>query len=142
MSTALQICVIAVSSVVVSLCPLRAAVAHTSFQREFLKVYTKGEGVDKDFCQLARKAKCYLCHQGKEDRKNYNSYGLALTAYLTEDDKKDKEKIGAALRTVADESSDPSKSDAPTFGQLITEGKLPGGPLEESKKEPECLGEG
>ena len=113
--------------------PQRAA-AHAEHQREFLNVYAKKPEVDKDFKKLVRSAKCNICHQGKEDRKNYNVYGKALTAHLTEADRKNKKKIVAALETVAAELS---KGDgSPTFGELIAKGELPGGPLEESKKEP------
>lgn len=108
--------------------------AHSQFQKGFYDFYTKGPGVDSDFRKLARKAKCLICHQGKEDRTNYNRYGLAMLDYLTEEDKKDKAKIKAALKTVADLPSD--GPDSPTFGELIAEGVLPGGTLEDCKKEP------
>ncbi|QDV72626.1 hypothetical protein [Botrimarina mediterranea] len=110
------------------------AMAHPEYQREFQNVYTKKPGVEKDFKNLVRSAKCYICHQGKEDRKNYNCYGKALTAHLVEADKKNKKKIAKALETVAAEPSNGEGS--PTFGDLIAKGELPGGPLEESKKEP------
>ena len=45
------------------------------------------------------------------------------------EDAKNVEKIKKALEEVAALSSDPSKPDAPTFGKLIEEGKLPGGPV-------------
>ena len=113
--------------------PQRAA-AHAEHQREFQNLYAKKPDVDKDFKKLVRSAKCYVCHQGKEDRKNYNRYGKALTAHLTEADRKNKKKIIEALETVAAELSNGEGS--PTFGELIAKGELPGGPLEESKKEP------
>ncbi|TWT99425.1 hypothetical protein Pla108_03630 [Botrimarina colliarenosi] len=108
--------------------------AHPEYQKGFLDQYTKGPGVDKDFRKLARSAKCYVCHQGKEDRTNYNRYGEALTAHLSEKDKKDKAKLAQALETVAAQPSDGEGS--ATFGELIVRGELPGGPLEECKKEP------
>lgn len=108
--------------------------AHTEFQKGFIDLYTKGPDADRDFRKLARKAKCYLCHQGKEDRTNYNRYGEVMLDYLTEDDKKDKPKIAAALKTVGDLPSD--GPDSPTFAELIARGDLPGGTLEASKKEP------
>lgn len=113
------------------------AVAHSEHMREFYNLYTKGKGADGDFRNLARKAKCNLCHQGKEERANYNPYGEELTLHLTEEDRKDKEKIVAALKTVADKTSNPDDPSAPTFGELIASGKLPGGPLEDSLREPE-----
>ncbi|QDT67745.1 hypothetical protein MalM25_06480 [Planctomycetes bacterium MalM25] len=116
--------------------------AHPEYQRAFLDRYTKGVGADKDFRKLARKAKCNVCHQGKEDRTNYNRYGEAFLSRLAEADrlseehKKDKEKVAAAIELVAGLSTDPDDPAAPTFGSLIAEGTLPGGPLDEVKKEP------
>ena len=118
------------------------ACAHPEYQRAFLDRYTKGGGVDKDFRKLARKAKCNLCHQGKEDRTNYNRYGEAFIHRLDEADrlaeehKKDKERSAAAIELVAALSIDPEDSGAPTFGELIASGELPGGALEEVLKEP------
>lgn len=106
---------------------------HAEYQRVFQEQYVKAPDVDKAYRALVRKAKCYVCHQGK-DRKNYNRYGLALTAHLKEGDKKDKPKTLAALAAVATEMSDGEGSRS--FGDLIAGGDLPGGPLEESKKEP------
>ncbi len=110
------------------------AAAHPEYQREFQNTYAKKPDIDKDFKSLVRTAKCYICHQGKEDRKNYNAYGKAMTAHLVEADKKNKKKIAKALESVAAEPSNGVGS--PTFGELIARGELPGGPLEESKKEP------
>ena len=112
------------------------AAATTEFQKEFIKQYAKGKEVDKAFKKLVRKGKCYVCHQGKDDHKNCNVYGKALAEYLVEDDKKDKEKIIASLKLVADQSSDSKAEGSPTFGELIAEGKLPGGSIEDSKVEP------
>lgn len=78
---------------VVMLLAVAEARAHSQFQKGFYDLYAKGPGVDSDFRKLARKAKCFICHQGKEDRTNYNRYGLVMLAYLTEEDKKDKAKI-------------------------------------------------
>lgn len=113
-----------------------SAVATTEFQKEFIKLYAKGKEVDKDFKKIIRKGKCYVCHQGKDDHKNCNVYGMALAEYITEDDKKDKKKIIASLKLVADQASDPDSADAPTFGELISKGELPGGSIADSKIEP------
>ncbi|MEQ8848320.1 hypothetical protein [Botrimarina sp.] len=113
------------------------AEAHSEHMRGFYDLYTKGPDADKDFRKLARKAKCNICHQGKKERTNYNRYGEELTLHLTEEDRKDEDKILAALKTIADTRSDPSDPAAPTFGELIARGELPGGPLEESQREPE-----
>ncbi len=124
----------ALLAVLTALISTPSAEAHPEYQRAFQDEYTKSPEVDKDYRKLVRTAKCYLCHQGKEDRANYNRYGKALTAHLVEADKKDKEKIAAALTKVAQEPSGGEGS--PTFGELITKNELPGGPLEDSKKEP------
>ncbi len=124
-------------SLALSLLPATRVEATTEFQKEFVKLYAKGKDVDKTFKKLVRKAKCYACHQGKDDHKNCNIYGKALSEYLSEDDKKDKKKIVAALKKVADQSSNPSQADSsPTFGELIAKGELPGGSIADSKIEP------
>ncbi len=118
------------------------ACAPPEYQRAFLNRYTKGSGVDKDFRKLARKAKCNLCHQGKEDRANYNRYGEAFINRLSEADrlseehKKDKERVAAAIELAAGLSTDRDDAEAPTFGELIAAGELPGGPLEKALEEP------
>jgi hypothetical protein len=122
------------TALVLVLAARHPADAHPEYQREFQNAYAKKPDVDKEFKKLVRTAKCYICHQGKEDRKNYNVYGKAMTAHLVEADKKNKKKISKALETVAAELS--SGEGSPTFGELIAKGELPGGPLEESKKEP------
>jgi hypothetical protein len=63
-----------------------------------------------------------------KSKKDHNAYGIALAERLDKkEDAKNVEKIKKALEEVAALSSDPSKADAPTFGKLIEEGKLPGG---------------
>lgn len=110
-----------------------SAAAFPQFQKEFLKKYA--DGTDEAYTETAKEAKCFVCHQGKK-KKNRNAYGEALHEYLGKKDKKDTEKIQTALETVAAESTNPEDPDAPTYGDLITEGKLPGGTLEDSKAEP------
>ena len=107
--------------------------AFPQFQKQFVAKYA--DGTDAAFTDLAKGAKCFVCHQGKK-KKNRNAYGEALHAYLGKKDKKDVEKIVAALETVAGASSDASVEDAPTFGELIAAGELPGGALEDAKQEP------
>lgn len=105
----------------------REAFAIKQFADEFKEVYVK-EGTP--LAAEVETAKCNVCHKGKS-KKDRNAYGEALAKLLDKkEDKANKEKIRQALETVAKESSDPSKPDAPTFGELIAEGKLPGGPVE------------
>ena len=59
-------------------------------------------------------------------KKERNAYGNALAERLDKkEDAKNVEKIRQALSEVAALSSDPAKPDAPTFGALIEQGKLP-----------------
>jgi hypothetical protein len=105
----------------------REAFAIKQFSDEFKEVYVK-EGTP--LAAAVEEAKCNVCHKGKS-KKDRNAYGEALAKLLDKkEDKTNKEKIRQALETVAKESSDPSKPDAPTFGDLLAEGKLPGGPVE------------
>jgi adenosylmethionine-8-amino-7-oxononanoate aminotransferase len=105
----------------------REAFAIKQFADQFKEVYVK------DGTPLAagvEAAKCNVCHKGKS-KKDRNAYGEALAKLLDKkEDKENVEKIREALATVAKESSDPKDASAPTFGALIEEGKLPGGPAE------------
>jgi hypothetical protein len=106
----------------------REAFAIKQFFDEFKEVYVK-EG--SPLAAEVEKAKCNVCHVGKS-KKDHNAYGKALAERLDKkEDKENKEKIRKALEEVAGLSSDPDKADALTFGQLIAEGKLPGGPIAE-----------
>jgi hypothetical protein len=102
----------------------REAFAIKQFADEFKAMYVK-EGTP--LAAAVETAKCNVCHIGK-DRKERNAYGEALAERLDKkEDAKNVEKIKKALEEVAALSSDSSKADAPTFGKLIEEGKLPGG---------------
>jgi hypothetical protein len=57
-----------------------------------------------------------------------------MTAHLKDGDKKNKKKIAAALESVAAELS--AGEGSPTYGELIAKYELPGGSIEDSKKEP------
>jgi hypothetical protein len=105
----------------------REAFAIKQFFDEFKEVYVK-EG--SPLAAEVETAKCNVCHKGKS-KKDRNVYGESLAKLLDKkEDKANKDKIRQALETVAQESSDPAKPDAPTFGALLAEGKLPGGPVE------------
>lgn len=105
----------------------REAFAIKQFSDEFKEVYVK-EG--SPLAAAVETAKCNVCHKGS-NKKDRNAYGEALAKLLDKkEDKDNKEKIRQALETVAKESSDPANPGAPTFGALLAEGKLPGGPAE------------
>lgn len=111
------------------------SLAIKQFQDQFLAKYA--DGSDAAFTEVAKGAKCYVCHQGKK-KKNRNPYGEALHEFLDKKrDKKDVEKIVESLEKVAAMSSNADDPDAPTFGDLIAEGQLPGGALEDAKAEPQ-----
>jgi len=102
----------------------REAFAIKQFADEFKAMYVK-EGTP--LAAAVDGAKCNVCHMGAS-KKERSAYGHALAERLDKkEDAKNVEKIKAALQEVAGLSSDPSKPDAPTFGKLIEEGKLPGG---------------
>lgn len=108
----------------------QTAYAIKPFETEFKAQYVKEDSsvaTEKALAEAVAEVKCNVCHKGKK-KKDLNAYGLALGELLDKKkDKKDLEKIRAALDKVAALKSDPSASDAPTFGDLIKEGKLPGG---------------
>ena len=105
----------------------REAFAIKQFFDEFKAVYVK-EGTP--LAAAVETAKCNVCHVGKS-KKDRNAYGNALAERLDKkEDAKNVEKIRKALEEVAALSSDSAKADAPTFGKLIEEGKLPGGNAE------------
>jgi cytochrome c553 len=114
---------------------LNAAHAIAPFKKEFDEKYVKkdsGDAKDQEFAAAVKKANCLVCHgknaEGKEDKKVRNPYGQALDKLLDKkEDAKNKDKIQAALDTVAKEKSNPDDGSSPTFGDLINSGKLPGG---------------
>jgi hypothetical protein len=105
------------------------AKADKGFRDEFIAMYVKADSdkaKDKDFAEACEKAKCTICHVGVK-KKDRNSYGKQLGKLLSrETDAENKEKIRAALTTVAKLKSDPEDEKSPTFGELISRGKLPG----------------
>ena len=106
------------------------AKAIPTFKKQFEAKYVKKEGGSAEEQALAgavKKIKCNVCHVGKK-KKDRNAYGQALSELLDKkEDKKNLEKIDAALDTVAEQNSDPNDENSPTFGELIAQGKLPAG---------------
>lgn len=109
---------------------IESAHAIAPFKKEFEEKYVKSDPSTPEEQSLAvavKEAKCNVCHVGK-DKKDRNAYGDALDALLDKKaDMKDKAKIQAALDTVAAQKSKPDDPSSPTFGELIEQGKLPGG---------------
>jgi hypothetical protein len=114
---------------------LHSAHAIPAFKKEFDDRYVKKdstEPAEKALAEAVKQAKCSVCHgknaQGKDDKKVRNSYGMALSDLLDmKADIKNKEKIQQALEKVEGEHSVKDDPKSPTFGDLIKEGKLPGG---------------
>ncbi len=121
---ALALCAVAVLGTTV-LVQIQPAQARPPYKKQFDAKYVKKDSSDpteKKFAEAAEAAKCLICHVG-EKKKDRNDYGKALSQLLKKGDEKDIPKIDGALDTVASEKS-PS---GPTYGELIKEGKLPGG---------------
>ena len=129
--------ILALVTVVLSQTGLRSAEAIMQFNKVFVDDYVK-EHKDKEFAEyVEKKVKCFLCHQGKK-KSNHNAYGKHLVPLLDKkEDKENVEKIRAALEQVGKMHSDPKDEKSPTYAELIAAGKLPGGSLEDSQKEPE-----
>lgn len=100
------------------------------FKKEFDTLYVKKDSTaapDVAFVAAVEKVKCNVCHKGK-DKKLRNAYGEELAKLLDKKaDAKDAAKIKDALEKVAAMPSDPANASSPKFGDLIKEGKLPGG---------------
>jgi hypothetical protein len=120
---------------------VRPAQAIAQFQAVFIKEYIT-DHKDKDFAKYVKtKVRCHVCHQGKSvSAKNlhHNAYGKHLIDLLdAEKDKKDVDKIKAAIEKVNKMHSDPKDEKSPTYGELLDKSILPGGELEDVKKDPE-----
>lgn len=108
-----------------------APVAHAvdAFKKEFDAKYVKKDSAEpneKSLAEAVAAAKCNVCHAGKS-KKERNEYGKALATLLKKGDAKDTAKIQDALEKVAAMKSSSADASAPTFGELISQGKLPGG---------------
>jgi Leucine Rich repeat len=118
---------------------VRSAVALPPFFKEFQAKYLKPDSSDpkdQEFATLvAKTTKCNVCHVQGKPKKVHNAYGTQLSMILKKENFKParlkaepdkvKEEIDAALDAVAAKKSGDEKS--PTFGELIAQGKLPGG---------------
>jgi hypothetical protein len=123
---AILLCAIAGGAILAS---GQSAHAIAPFKKQFDAMYVKpgsSDPAEKKLAEAAEAAKCNICHMG-EKKKDRNSYGQALAKLLKKTDKDDVDKIKGALETVAKEHSDASNPSSPTFGDLIKQGKLPGG---------------
>lgn len=116
------------------------------FQKQFFNEYI-AEHEDAEYAEtMKKKVKCLICHQGKKDKSHWahNAYGEHLEERLDKkEDKKNVEKIIAALKEVSDLPFDPSDPNSETFGERIAAGKFPGADtLEELQANAEDHGHG
>jgi len=106
-----------------------SALAIPPFQKVFVKQYTDKEK-EPNFAAKVKEAKCFVCHDPKfpKKKKKRNRYGKELSKLLDKKkDKKNTAKVIEAMKTVAALHIDPKDDSSPTYGELIQEGKLPGG---------------
>jgi hypothetical protein len=119
---------LAVSAVM--LASSRPALAIKPFKDEFDKKYnikTPANDAEKSLAEKVSVAKCNVCHVGASKKKR-NAFGEALDQYLDKKtDAKDVAKIQESLAKVEAEHSVKGDDKSPTFGDLIKQGKLPGG---------------
>ncbi len=116
------------------------ALARKQYSDEFSKKYatdTPSTPAQKAIHEEIKAVKCGVCHMGPggSKKKERNAYGAALQKVVGKNEKA-VEKIDAALDAVAKESSKAGDSKAPTFGDLLKDGKLPA-PAEKALPTPE-----
>jgi hypothetical protein len=106
-----------------------SASALLPFSNEWKAKYVTGNA-NKEFVDAAAAAKCNVCHKGVS-KKEHNEYGLALKKHITKKGYEAlKDKPAAATKYIQDglDAAEKEKNAAGrTFGELIKEGKLPGG---------------
>lgn len=95
--------------------------------------YYVKESKNDDFKKLAGDAKCNVCHIKEENKKKHNPYGDALHEFLKKKDfpgdrfKKEPEKCKEEIEAAFKKAEEAKNKDGKTFGELIKDGKLPGG---------------
>lgn len=113
------------------------ASAIKNFKEQFEAKYVKEDSrnpKEKAFAAAVEKAKCNVCHQGRS-KKDRNAYGTALSVLLDKkEDRDDEEKIVTSFDLVSRIKANPADPKSPTFGELISQGKLPGGEPEEEEE--------
>ena len=108
----------------VAVCNMRPAYALKEFREQFVAKYVKADS-SADWKGKVDGAKCCVCHFADKPKEERNVYGQALAKLLNEKDKKNKQKIAAALEKVAGLKAKADDAKAPTFGELIKQGNLP-----------------
>ena len=109
----LSVLVVFVAGLVVFACS--EASARPAYCKTFIAEYPKVEA--------AKDAKCAICHPNADDKEVRNNFGQALGKFSGQNEK-DAAKIKEALKKAEGEKS---AVEGKTFGDLLKEGKLPGG---------------
>ena len=103
---------------------------HQNFKDQFELKYVKSDSADSRTWRSARLSKrpgASYATKGKA-RKTETFMGARLAKLLSKDtDKDNTEKVLKALEKVAAMKIDPRDPNSPAFGELIHQGKLPGG---------------
>lgn len=97
------------------------------FLEQFKAKYVKpqsSEASDVAFAKAVAEAKCAVCHVG-EGKKVRNTYGKEIGKLIHKQDGKNPAKVKEALAKVETLKSKQGDDAAPTFGDIIKQGKLP-----------------
>ena len=118
----------AVGLLIVISCPEPAS-ALLPFSNEWKAKYVTGSS-NKEFVAAAGAAKCNVCHKGV-NKKEHNEYGLALKKHINKKKYEELKAHPAATVKYIQDGLDATEKETnaagKTFGELINEGKLPGG---------------
>ncbi len=131
-----KLCLLLLAAIAVSLTSVRPAAAVQQFYDAFVKNYI-ADHPNKEYADMVTKeAKCFVCHQGTK-RANRNPFGKEVAKLLNRRrDAKDQEKIADGLKKALAMHVDPKDDKSETFLDRVKAAKLPGGNLEDLKKEP------
>lgn len=131
--------------VLLATCGSRSALGFVEFHKQWVEMYIDADDDSEEAAEYEKlvakgKFRCLVCHQGKK-KDNRNPYGKHFEKLLTKEDKKDTEKIIAALKEVGEMPVDPEADvddpDTETYNDRIAKKEFPGGALEDLEKDPE-----
>jgi mono/diheme cytochrome c family protein len=107
----------------------RTASSRPQYAKEFAEHYhakaDSDKAEEKALGEAVAKAKCQVCHEEGNNRKNRNAYGKELAKVFSPPNEKDNGKIDAAFEKVSEMHIDANDPKSPTYGELIKHGKLP-----------------
>lgn len=110
---------------------VNSALALPAFNKEWQAKYVEGNG-NAAFVEAATAAKCNVCHDANsKSKKDKNEYGKAVGKHLTKAEytklKTDADAVNKYIIEGLEKTNAEKSSGGKTFGELIKEGKLPGG---------------